>query len=137
MPFTVSRPVTRIPWAGICAQVCPPSWVAYSCGPNAQPLTPSRERIWLTPVPPFGGPVTGAGTPCQAVPASLVAATEVQMSGLGGPQCPGVPAWPITHPVAVDTNVTEEAAKLGGTGGGAVVVGVAEGWACPGVPVVC
>ena len=109
--------------------------MAYNCGPNAQALTPFRDRIWLTPVPPSGAPVTGAGTPCQVEPPSSVAATEVQTSGLGGPQCPGVPAWPITHPVLVDTNVTEEAAKLAGTAGGAVGVGVADWSSGPEVPV--
>src|SRR5690348_6373619 len=102
MPCTVSRPVTRIPCVGIRAQCCPPSWVAYNCGPNAQALTPSRERIWPAPVAPFGAPVTGAGTPCQVEPPSSVAATEVQSYALGGPQCPGVPACPITHPVLVE-----------------------------------
>src|SRR5689334_5706636 len=133
MWLTVSRPVTRIPWVGICAQVCPPSWVAYSCGPNAQALVPFRERIWPTPVPPFGAPVTGACEPCQVEPPSLVMATEVQSYALGGPQRPGVPAWPITHPVFVDTKVTEEAAKLAGTGAD-VGVGVAELTAGPPVP---
>src|SRR5437764_6444191 len=135
MWLTVSRPITRIPWVGTTAQCRPPSWVAYNCGPNAQALTPSSDRIWLTPVPPSGAPVTGAGTPCQVVPPSLVAATEVQSYALGGPQCPGVPAWPITHPVLVDTKVTEEAAKLAGTGGGAVGVGVADWASGPEVPV--
>src|SRR5690349_721786 len=99
MPATVSRSVTRIPWVGICVQVSPPSWVAYSCGPNAQALTPSRERIWPAPVAPFGAPVTGACEPCQVLPLSLVMAIEVQSYALGGPHYPGVPAWPITHPV--------------------------------------
>src|SRR5690349_6361011 len=126
-PLTVSRPVTRIPWVGIRCQVWLPSWVAYNCGPNALPWTPSRDLIWLTPLLPSGAPDTGAGLPSQLRPASLVRATEVQMLGSGGPQWPGVPAWPMTHPVLVETNVTEEAAKLGGTrsdtGGGG---GVAE-----------
>src|SRR5215470_5617043 len=135
MPFTVSRSVTRIPWVGMCAQVYPPSWVAYNCGPNAQALTPSRDRIWPAPVPPFGAPVTGAGEPCQVLPRSLVIAIEVQSYALGGPQCPGVPAWPITHPVYVDTKVTEDAAKLGGTGAFCGGVGVEEVTSGPEVPV--
>src|SRR5215472_9270772 len=115
MPFTVSRSITRIPWVGMCAQVCPPSWVANNCGPNAQALVPFRERIWLAPVPPFGALVTGACEPCQVLPPSLVIAIEVQSYAFGGPQCPGAPAWPITHPVSTDTKVTDEAAKLSGT----------------------
>jgi len=59
------------------------------------------------------------------------------MSGLGGPHWPGVPAWPSTHPVAADTNVTEETAKLGGTGGAAGGVGAAAVWSRRGVPVAC
>src|SRR5690348_14753066 len=134
-PLTVSRPVTRIPWVGIRCQVRPLSWVAYNCGPNAHPWTPSSDLTWLTPVPPSGGPVTGAGMPCQIWPASSVRASEVQMLGSGGPQWPGVPTWPMTHPVDWETNVTEEAAKFGGTrsdvGEG---VGVAEPSSDPAVP---
>ncbi len=77
-PPTVSRSVTRSPSVATWAQVCPPSCVAYSCGPNAQPSAPLRNRIWLTPVAPSAGPVSGAGTPVQVFPASSVRATEVQ-----------------------------------------------------------
>src|SRR5262249_24842581 len=55
-PSTVSRLVTRMPCIATFAQDRPPSWVAYNCGPNAQPLTPSRNRSWLTPVAPSGAP---------------------------------------------------------------------------------
>src|SRR5262249_43066498 len=134
-PLTVSRPVTRIPWVGIRCQAWLPSWVAYNCGPNAHPWTPLRDLIWPTPVLPSGGPVTGAGMPCQVGRARWVRATEGQMWGSGGPQWPGVPAWPMTQPVYVETNVTEEAAKLGGTRSDACDGdGVAEPSSCPAVP---
>ncbi len=32
-----SSAVTRRPWVSICVQLRPLSWVAQSCGPNAQP----------------------------------------------------------------------------------------------------
>ena len=75
---TVSRSVTRIPSVPTWVQVWPPLWVAHSPGPNAHPSLVLRKRIWLTPVAPSGGPVTGAGTPLQVFPASSVRATEVQ-----------------------------------------------------------
>ena len=59
-----------------------------------------------------GAPVIGAGTPTQLAPALSVRATDVQY---GVAQWPGVPAWPMTHPVSLPTNVTEVAAKSGGT----------------------
>ena len=42
-------------------------------------------------------------------------ATEVQYWVA---QWPGVPAWPITQPVSVPTNVTELGRKFAGTGAG-------------------
>src|SRR6516165_2525689 len=117
----VSRSITRMPWVSILVQCWPLSWVAYSCGPNAQPSTPLRDRTPLTPRAPSGGPVTGAGMPCHVPPPLRVTAMDVQMSGLGPVHCPGVPAWPMTQPVPVETKVTEDGAKLTGTGGGPVV----------------
>src|SRR5579862_927086 len=117
---TVSRAVTRCPWVSTGAQVCPPSWVAHSCGPNAHPSSRLRNRIWLTPVAPSAAPVSGAGTPVQLFPALSVRATDVQNSVA---QCPGVPACPITQPVSVPTKVTEEGRKCAGTGN----TGAAEG----------
>ena len=101
---TVSRPVTRSPWVLTCVQVRPPVWVTHSSGPNAQPSVRFRNLIWLTPVAPSGAPANGAGTPAQVRPALSVRATEVQYWVA---QRPGVPAWPITQPVPVPTNVTE------------------------------
>src|SRR5579862_685465 len=85
------------------------------------------DLIPLTPCAPSGGPATGAGTPCHDEPPLKVAASDVQMSGLGPVQCPGVPAWPMTQPVLGDTNVTDEAAKLAGTAGGPAGVVAAGG----------
>jgi hypothetical protein len=68
----------------------------------------------VTPVVLSGPPVDGAGRPCQVWPPSLVRATDVQMLGLALAQCPGVPAGPSTHPVLVESQVTEEGRKLGG-----------------------
>ena len=96
-------------------QVWPPSWVANSSGPNAQPSAAFRNLIWLTPVAPSGAPVSGAGTPAQVFPASSVRATEVQYWVA---QWPGVPAWPITQPVSVPMKVAEVGWKLAGTGAG-------------------
>src|SRR5580704_13452174 len=112
---TVSRLSTRRPpsWTGV--QFWPLLWVAHSAGPNAHPFTPSRNRIWLTPMLPFGGPIRGAGTPCQVLPPSLVPATDVQYCVK---HRPGIPACPITQPVLWLTKVTEVAAKLTGTDGG-------------------
>ena len=110
---TVSTSVTRSPLVATCFQVCPPSWVANSSGPNAHPSFPLRNRIWLTPVAPSGGPVSGAGTPIQVFPALSVRATEVQnWVAHGGPACP------ITQPARVLTKVTEVGRKLAGTPGG-------------------
>ncbi len=74
----------------------------------------------LTPVAPFGPPVSGAGPPCQLCPALSVRATDVQMNASLLAQVPGVPACPITQAVCELTNVTDVGWKLGGTG-----------WACP------
>ena len=101
---TVSRSVTRSPWVSTCVQVCPPVSVAHSSGPNAQPSVRLRNLTWLTPVAPSGAPVIGACTPAQVRPALSVRAIEVQYWVA---QWPGVPAWPITQPVSVPTNVTE------------------------------
>src|ERR1700722_1303651 len=114
---TVSRSVTRSPFVTTWVQVCPPAWLPCTCGPNAHPSRLSRNRTWPTPAAPSAGPVTGAGTPLQVFPASSVRAPEVQSSVA---QFPGVPAWPITHPVCVPMNVTELGRKLAGTGGRAV-----------------
>ena len=86
---TVSRSVTRRPLVATWAQVWPPSWVANSSGPNAQPSSPLRNRTWLTPVAPSAGPVSGAGTPVQVFPVSSVRASEVQYDVA---QKPGTPA---------------------------------------------
>lgn len=75
---TVSTCVTRSPPVPTRVQLRPPSWVAYSSGPNAHPSASFRNRIWLTPVAPSGAPVSGAGTPLQVFPPSSVRATDVQ-----------------------------------------------------------
>src|ERR1019366_7186613 len=112
-----SNAVTRIPPVLTCVQVWPPSWVANNSGPNAQPSSVSRKRIWLTPADPSGAPVTGARTPYQVAPPLSVRAIDVQSCLMMG-QWPGVPAWPSTHPVCVPIKVTDVAAKLAGTGAG-------------------
>src|SRR5215472_14441939 len=76
---TVSRLSTRRPPSGTAVQLWPLLWVAHSAGPNAHPFTPSRNRIWLTPVPPSGGPVSGACRPYQVRPALSVLAMDVQI----------------------------------------------------------
>jgi hypothetical protein len=68
----------------------------------------------LTPVEPFGLPVSGAGRPCQVRPPSSVRATDVQISGLALSQCPGVPAGPMIQPVFSESQVAEEGWKSGG-----------------------
>ena len=98
-------------------QCWPPSCVAYSWGPNAQPSSVLRNRIWLTPDAPSGAPAAGAGTPYQLRPALSVRATDVQY--WVAHRWPGTPAWPMTQPVCRPTNVAEVAAKSAGTGGGA------------------
>jgi hypothetical protein len=55
-----SSAVTRRPPVAIWVQVRPALWVAHSCGPNAQPSLRVRNRIWLTPVGPFGPWAGGA-----------------------------------------------------------------------------
>ena len=75
--------------------------------------------------------MTGAATPCQLPPWSVVPAMEVQMYLRGGPHWPGTPAWPSTKPVLAPTKVTEVAWKLpgaaGSTGDGAELDGTADG----------
>ena len=55
-----SSAVTRRPPVAIWVQLRPALWVAHSCGPNAQPSLRVRNRIWLTPVGPFGPWAGGA-----------------------------------------------------------------------------
>src|SRR5580693_2094629 len=100
----------------MACQSLPLSCVTHSSGPNAHPLTPSRNRMPLTPSGPAGAPVTGACSPCQVWPVSLVHATEVQMLPLK--QVPGLPAWPMTQARDADTKVTDVGAKSAGSGPG-------------------
>src|SRR5215472_8307143 len=109
-----SRAVTRQPWVGICVHVCPPSWVAHSCGPKAQPSLRFRNRIWLTPVAPSGPWVGGAWTGRQVAPALSVRHATMQAGADGWSHCPAGSDWPITQPVVAPTKVTD-------SGGGAVV----------------
>ena len=87
---TVSTSVTRSPSVATWAQVLAAVVVAYSSGPNAHPSAPFRNRIWLTPAAPSGGPASGAGTPLQVFPASSVRATEVQYCGGAIARRPGL-----------------------------------------------
>ena len=70
-----------------------------------------QEPDLAGPVAPSGGPAAGARTAAQVRPPSPVRTTEV-LASLLAPE----PAWPITQPVAVPTNVTELGSKLPGTG---------------------
>ena len=90
--------------------------MAHSSGPKAQPYVSLRNLIALTPVAPFGPPVSGAGPPCQLCPALSVRAIDVQMYASLLAHVPGVPACPITQAVCELTNVTDVGWKLAGTG---------------------
>src|SRR5262249_21120692 len=87
-----SKSVTLLPLVFTWVQFCPALCVAHSSGPNAQPLTPSRNRSPLTPVAPTGPVVAGAGSPRQVLPVSPVRAIDVQMLGSGLAHVPGIPA---------------------------------------------
>ena len=88
----------RPPVLTLC-QCSPPSSVAHSSGPNAQPYVAFRNRRPGDAVAPRAAGV-GAGRPCQVWPPSWVRAIDVQMSGLAlrrsarrSPPAPGPSRW--------------------------------------------
>ena len=107
-PLAVSRSVTAEPPVFTECQCSPPSSVAQSSGPNAQPYFALRNRSPVTPVAAIGPPTAGAGSPCQVRPPSSVRATDVQiLEFCCAPQWPGVPAGPMIQPVVSESQVTE------------------------------
>ncbi len=122
-----SSAVTRQPPVWIRVHVLPASWVAHSCGPNAQPSLRVRNRIWLTPVAPSGPWVGGGMTLRHAAPAVSVRRRTMQAGAAARSHCPARIAWPITQPVETPTKVTDSRGGAGRAGGAACPVGVATG----------
>jgi len=123
----VSSAVTRRPPVGIWVHVWPPSWVAHSCGPNAQPSLSVRNRTWLTPVAPAGPWVGGGVTARHAAPPASVRWSTTQPGAAGRSHRPAGTACPITQPVETPTKVTDSGGGATAPAGCAVGVGVGAG----------
>src|SRR5215471_7614963 len=129
-----SRAVTRQLWVGICVHVCPPSWVAHSCGPKAQPSLRFRNRIWLTPVAPSGPWAGGAWMGRQVAPALSVRCKAMQAGAVARSHRPAGIVWPITQPVETPAKVTDSRGGVVVTRAGLEATGAAGGPEAGGLP---